>query len=108
MLNYTRQVVQIDSYESTGLNRKSTDLHMHMHMHRQPLSGQPSCQPFLPASPSQPSYQPFFISRSSSPKVVQHVSRVIQQGKVRAPFGMVPFVSAGEFLWAVGADAAIF
>jgi hypothetical protein len=26
MLNYTRQVVQIDSYESTGLNRQSVEL----------------------------------------------------------------------------------
>jgi hypothetical protein len=49
LLNYTRQVVQIENYESMGLNRKSMDLHMHMHMYRQPLSASLSYRPFLPA-----------------------------------------------------------
>jgi hypothetical protein len=38
-------------------------------MHRQPLSGQLS-------------YPPFYISHSSSPKIAQHVSRVIQQTSI--------------------------
>jgi hypothetical protein len=50
-----------------------------MHMHRQPLSASHSYRPFLPAFYFQPSCQPFFISHISSPKVAQHVSRVIQQ-----------------------------
>jgi hypothetical protein len=49
MLNYTRQVVQIEGYESTGLNRKTTDLHMHMHMHRQPLLASLLASLLLPA-----------------------------------------------------------
>ena len=69
-----RQVVQIESYESTGLNRKSTNLHMHMHMHRQPLSGQPSYQPVLLAF-FQPLLSSLLTSLSSSRSVSGHGMR---------------------------------
>jgi hypothetical protein len=59
MLSYTRQVVQIEKYESTGLNKKTAKSPHEKHMHHQPLSSSLSYPPFLPAI--LPAFLPAFI-----------------------------------------------
>src|ERR1700684_4192748 len=76
-MNYGRQVVQIESYESTSLSTRSRNQHMKSTCITnllQPafLTGH-SCPPFL-ASLLLPAF--FFISLRN-PKIVRAVSRVI-------------------------------
>jgi uncharacterized protein (DUF2235 family) len=77
MLNYTRQVVQIESYESTGLNRKTAKSHMKVNAY---LNQKSKLQP-LPASPIlhiSSRIFGYFISQPY-PNVAQPVSHVIRQ-----------------------------